>query len=107
MQVRIPKFVESQVGSETKSTHRIKINSCNGFNLGNAIYKLNSVKIRFLYVKFQILLFMPLCLTLSLLENTNQDLFFYGERSKNAIFKFVRTLAHVCKGHLPQRELLK
>lgn len=38
MQVRIPKFVESQVGSETKSTHRIKITYGDEFILENIIY---------------------------------------------------------------------
>lgn len=39
MQVRIPKFVESQVGSETESTHRIKIYSGNYFILENVVYR--------------------------------------------------------------------
>lgn len=38
MQVRIPKFVESQVGSEIKSTHRIKIIYGDDFILENVIY---------------------------------------------------------------------
>lgn len=39
MQVRIPKFVESQVGSETERTQRIKIYSGNYFILENAEYR--------------------------------------------------------------------
>lgn len=39
MQVRIPKFVESQVGSETESTQSIKIYSGNYFILENAAYR--------------------------------------------------------------------
>lgn len=39
MQVRIPKFVESHVGSETEITHRIKICSGNYFILENVVYR--------------------------------------------------------------------
>lgn len=39
MQVKIPKFVESQVGSEREGIHRIKIYSGNYFILENIEYR--------------------------------------------------------------------
>lgn len=55
MQVRIPKFVESQVGSETKSTHRIKIIYGNDFILENVIHSNDLLeKIRLSYINYQI-----------------------------------------------------